>query len=130
MKAGRELDRKIARVLFGLPVRVQLRGTEMQVPVYTFKYVRSINAASYVQYQDPPPYSTQMSAAHAVLEQLRQRYERTIEIRSVGTTNLWHVKVWGVGAGRRKLVSGALTNSLPFAICLAAIRSFEKGKQS
>lgn len=127
MKPGRELDAVIAEKVLGLNLESEQNpdfGDGLMVRVCEPKTIQTISGPYRENGLRPlPHYSASMSAAWAVVEQLR---EKGIYFATTNCHERWDV--WLSVNPIDDLVGEATASSvsLPLAICLAALKAIEQ----
>lgn len=124
-EAGRELDAEVARRVMEIePIRVN-----DDISVFTIRR-DWLDEGDYYYYEadksgtyELPHYSTDIAAAWEVVERLRERYDRQLEVRpySLKLSNAYRVAIRDVHAE----LDYVTAPTAPLAICLAALAVVE-----
>lgn len=108
MKAGRELDAKVAEEVMGWDWNSKSAGWMQKIEVD--------GLTETIDIIELPHYSTDIAAAWLVVEILLEDLEGGLEIDIHSFAGDWHVNM----TGRGKIGRG-VESALPHAICLAAL---------
>jgi len=121
MKAGRELDARIAEDVFGRDIRKIEFASKYELPIYRYEGTDINSGDSKI-----PHYSTQIADAWPVVEKLKEKWG-SIDIRGDGD-NEWVVG-WncdGMFFLDDTFAGAVYAPTAPLAICLAALAVVER----